>query len=264
MKGRPINIRLLDPPLHEFLPKEEREIKEVAEEMDISIETLKGEIDRLHEINPMLGHRGCRLGITYPEIPEMQAQAIFEAAKEVASEGIKVQPEIMVPLVGHIEEFSHQKAIIDRVAEEVLGPSTTISYQVGTMIEVPRAALRADTIAPEAAFFSFGTNDLTQLTSAFSRDDVGKFIPGYIEKGLLKFDPFHILDQTGVGQLIEIAVEKGRQVKETLKIGICGEQGGEPSSITFCHKAGLDYVSCSPYQVPIARLAAAQAALHEE
>jgi pyruvate,orthophosphate dikinase len=251
----------LDPPLHEFLPKEEHEIKEVAHEIGMSSEELKKEIDRLHEINPMLGHRGCRLGISYPEIPEMQTKAIFEAAKEVASQGIKVQPEIMVPLVGHVEEFCHQKGIIDRVAKETLDGSKTISYKVGTMIEVPRAALRADTIAPVAAFFSFGTNDLTQLTSAFSRDDVGKFIPAYIEKGLLKFDPFHILDQTGVGQLIEIAVEKGRSVNTSLKIGICGEQGGEPSSILFCHRVGLDYVSCSPYQVPIARLAAAQAVI---
>ncbi len=260
MEGRPITIRLLDPPLHEFLPKEERDIEEVAREIDVPIEKLKEKISQLSEINPMLGHRGCRIGISHPEIPEMQARAIFEAAKIVSSSEIKVQIEIMVPLVGHTEEFIHQKKIIDAVAEEVLGDKYKINYKVGTMIEVPRAALRADGIAKNADFFSFGTNDLTQMTSGFSRDDVGKFIPRYIEKGLFKFDPFQILDQTGVGQLIEIAVDKGRSIKENLKIGICGEQGGEPSSIEFCHKTGLDYVSCSPYQVPVAILASAQAA----
>lgn len=261
MNGKPITIRLLDPPLHEFLPKEEAEIRTVAKEMGITFEQLQKEISQLQEVNPMLGHRGCRIGISHPEIPEMQAQALFEAAKEVASMGIKVQPEIMVPLVGHVEEFSHQKKIITSVAKQVLNGNKNISYKIGTMIEVPRAALRADTIAPEAEFFSFGTNDLTQMTSGFSRDDVGKFIPEYISQGLFKFDPFQTLDQTGVGELIKISVQKGKSARKDLKLGICGEQGGEPRSIEFCHRIGLDYVSCSPYQIPVARLAAAHAAL---
>jgi pyruvate,orthophosphate dikinase len=261
MNGKPITIRLLDPPLHEFLPKEEEEIKAFAKEMKIPVEQLQKEINQLQEVNPMLGHRGCRIGISHPEIPEMQAQALFEAAKEVASMGIKVQPEIMIPLVGHVEEFSHQKKIIRNVAKQVLNGSKNIDYKIGTMIEVPRAALRADSIASEAEFFSFGTNDLTQMTSGFSRDDVGKFIPEYISQGLFKFDPFQTLDQTGVGELIKISVEKGRTSRSDLKLGICGEQGGEPNSIEFCHNIGLDYVSCSPYQIPIARLSAAHAAL---
>ncbi len=264
MNGKPITIRLLDPPLHEFLPKEKEEINAFAEEMNISVEQLQKEIAQLQEVNPMLGHRGCRIGISHPEIPEMQTQALFEAAKEVAAEGITVQPEIMIPLVGHVEEFAHQKRIINRVAKQVLNGSKNIHYRIGTMIEVPRAALRADTIACEAEFFSFGTNDLTQMTSGFSRDDVGKFIPEYISQGLFKFDPFQILDQTGVGQLIKIAVEKGKNTRSDIKLGICGEQGGEPSSIAFCHHIGLDYVSCSPYQIPVARLAAAQAALRSK
>jgi pyruvate,orthophosphate dikinase len=261
MDGKPITIRLLDPPLHEFLPTDEQEIKEFAEEMNISYEQLQKEIDQLQEVNPMLGHRGCRIGISFPEIPEMQAQALFEAAKEVAAMGIKVQPEIMIPLVGHVEEFIHQKKIINRVAKQVLNGTKNINYKIGTMIEVPRAALRADTIAAEAEFFSFGTNDLTQMTSGFSRDDVGKFIPEYISQGLFKFDPFQTLDQTGVGQLIKIAVEKGRISRSDIKLGICGEQGGEPKSIAFCHDLGLDYVSCSAYQIPVARLAAAHSSL---
>jgi len=261
MNGKPITIRLLDPPLHEFLPKEEEDIQEVADELNVPIERLKKEIETTKEVNPMLGLRGCRIGISYPEIPEMQAQAIFEAAQEIAAEGIPVQPEIMVPLVGHVEEFIHQRNIIQNVAKATLKDTDKITYKIGTMIEVPRAALRADTIAKEAEFFSFGTNDLTQMTSGFSRDDVGKFIPNYIEQGIFKFDPFQILDQTGVGELIKITVQKGKQERSDIKLGICGEQGGEPSSIEFCHNAGLHYVSCSPYQVPIARLAAAQAAL---
>ena len=261
MNGKPITIRLLDPPLHEFLPKEEEEIKAFAAEMNIPVEQLQKEIAQLQEVNPMLGHRGCRIGISHPEIPEMQAQALFEAAKEVAAMGIKVQPEIMIPLVGHVEEFSHQKKIINNVAKQVLNGSKNIIYKIGTMIEVPRAALRADSIAAEAEFFSFGTNDLTQMTSGFSRDDVGKFIPEYISQGLFKFDPFETLDQTGVGELIKISVEKGKTSRADLKLGICGEQGGEPKSIEFCHNNGLDYVSCSPYQIPIARLASAHAAL---
>lgn len=261
MNGRPITIRLLDPPLHEFLPTDEKDIKEFATSMNTSVTQLKKEIKKLKEINPMLGHRGCRIGISHPEIPEMQAQAIFEAANEVARSGVDVNIEIMIPLVGHTEEFKHQKQIIQHVAQSVLNGSENINYKIGTMIEVPRAALRADSIAENAEFFSFGTNDLTQMTSGFSRDDVGKFIPGYIEKGLFKFDPFQTLDQTGVGQLIQIAVQKGKKTRTTLKLGICGEHGGEPKSIEFCHLIGLDYVSCSPYQVPIARLAAAHATL---
>jgi pyruvate,orthophosphate dikinase len=264
MEGRPITIRLLDPPLHEFLPSEEKDIKEFASSLNIPVPKLKKEIKKLHEINPMLGHRGCRIGISHPEIPEMQAQAIFEAANEVASQDVSVDIEIMIPLVGHTEEFIHQKLIIQDVAKSLLNGSKNIKYKIGTMIEVPRAALRADSIAEQAEFFSFGTNDLTQMTSGFSRDDVGKFIPGYIEKGLFKFDPFQTLDQSGVGQLIQIAVQKGRKTKTTLKLGICGEHGGEPKSIEFCHTIGLDYVSCSPYQIPIARLAAAQAAIEQE
>jgi len=261
MNGRPITIRLLDPPLHEFLPTDKKDIQEFATAMNLSLSQLNKEIKKLHEVNPMLGHRGCRIGISHPEIPEMQAQAIFEAANEVAKQGINVDIEIMIPLVGHTEEFNHQKKIIQTVAQTVLNGSKNISYKIGTMIEVPRAALRADSIAENAEFFSFGTNDLTQMTSGFSRDDVGKFIPRYIEKGLFKFDPFQTLDQSGVGQLIQIAVNKGRRTKSTLKLGICGEHGGEPKSIEFCHLVGLDYVSCSPYQVPIARLAAAHAML---
>lgn len=264
MNGRPITIRLLDPPLHEFLPKEEEDIQEVAAELGISTDQLKKEIELSHEVNPMLGHRGCRIGISHPEIPEMQAQAIFEAAKEVSAMGIDVQPEIMIPLIGHVEEVSHQKNIIDTVAKQVLNGSENITYKVGTMIEVPRAALRADSIAQEAEFFSFGTNDMTQMTYGFSRDDVGKFIPEYIKKGLFKYDPFEMLDRKGVGELVKIAVEKGRSTRKNIKLGICGEHGGEPSSIEFCHLIGLDYVSCSPYQVPIARLAAAQAVLKNQ
>jgi pyruvate, orthophosphate dikinase len=264
MNGRPITIRLLDPPLHEFLPKEEEDIKAVAAELGISVEQLKKEIEKSHEINPMLGHRGCRIGISNPEIPEMQAQAILEAAKEVAALGIEVHPEIMVPLVGHVDELMHQKNIINTVAKQVLNGSDNIRYKIGTMIEVPRAALRADSIALEAEFFSFGTNDMTQMTYGFSRDDVGKFIPEYIRKGLFKYDPFELLDRKGVGELMKIAVEKGRATRQDIKLGICGEHGGEQSSIEFCHLIGLDYVSCSPYQVPIARLAAAQAALKNQ
>ncbi len=255
MEGKPVTIRLLDPPLHEFLPQEESDIKELAQEMDVSVESLNEKIESLHELNPMLGHRGCRLGITYPEITEMQATAIFEAAKETGA-----VPEVMIPLVGNVVEFVNQKEIVVKVAKE-LGIE---NYKVGTMIEVPRGALTADEIAKHAEFFSFGTNDLTQMTLGFSRDDVGKFIPEYIKKGIYERDPFQALDQTGVGQLVKMAVEKGKSVRENIKLGICGEHGGEPSSIEFCHKVGLNYVSCSPYRVPIARLAAAQAALKEE
>jgi pyruvate, orthophosphate dikinase len=258
----PVTIRLLDPPLHEFLPKEEKEIQELAKELKITSQKIKSISESLHEVNPMLGHRGCRLGITYPEITEMQVQAIMEAACELTKQKIVVIPEIMVPLVGNVKELQHQKEIIKRVADETLARyKIQLKYMIGTMIEVPRAALTADEIAQEAEFFSFGTNDLTQMTLGFSRDDISKFLPEYLRKNVLEKDPFAVLDQTGVGQLVKMAAEKGRSVKKDLKLGICGEHGGEPSSIAFCHKVGLNYVSCSPYRVPIARLAAAHAAL---
>lgn len=262
MDGMAVTIRLLDPPLHEFLPQEEKEVTAIAKEMNVKAEKLKEKIKALHEQNPMLGHRGCRLGITYPEITEMQTQAIFEAACELAKKGKKPMPEVMVPIVGNVSELKHQTEIIRRVAEDTIKRhGAKLSYKVGTMIEVPRAALTADEIAKEAEFFSFGTNDLTQMTLGFSRDDVGSFVPDYIKKNIIEKDPFQTLDQTGVGQLIKMAVEKGRKVKKDLKLGICGEHGGDPASIEFCHGAGLTYVSCSPYRVPIARLAAAHAAL---
>jgi pyruvate,orthophosphate dikinase len=265
MEGLPVTIRLLDPPLHEFLPQEEDAQREMAEEMGVSVEKVKARVTALHELNPMLGHRGCRLGIAYPEITEMQARAIFEAACELAKEGVKVVPEVMVPLVGTLGEFVNQKEIIDRVAKETMEKyGVKVNYLVGTMIEVPRAAITADEIAKEAQFFSFGTNDLTQMTFGYSRDDVGKFLPMYIEKGILKEDPFQVLDQEGVGQLVKMGVERGRATRPDLKIGICGEHGGEPSSVEFCHRVGMNYVSCSPYRVPIARLAAAQAVIKEE
>jgi pyruvate,orthophosphate dikinase len=264
MAGRPVTIRLLDPPLHEFLPKEEKDIQELAKDMKLSLESVKQTITRLHEVNPMLGHRGCRLGITFPEITEMQAEAIFEAAKEVAATGVEVKPEVMVPLVGNINELKNQKEIILAVANRVLGQNSKVKYMIGTMIEVPRAALTADIIAQEAEFFSFGTNDLTQMTLGFSRDDVGSFVPDYISKEIIEKDPFQVLDRTGVGQLIKMAAEKGRSTKPNLKLGICGEHGGEPSSVEFCHMVGLNYVSCSPYRVPIARLAAAHAAIKND
>jgi pyruvate,orthophosphate dikinase len=263
MKGKPVTIRLLDPPLHEFLPKEEEDILAISKEMGVSVEKIKQKIVELHEQNPMLGHRGCRLGITYPEITEMQTRAIIEAALEVKDASLI--PEIMIPLVGEVKEFINQKELVVKTADEILKKAgSKMKYLVGTMIEVPRGALTADAIAKEADFFSFGTNDLTQMTLGFSRDDVGKFVPDYIAKGILEKDPFQVLDQTGVGQLIKMAAEKGRSVKKDLKLGICGEHGGEPSSVEFCHKVGLNYVSCSPFRVPIARLAAAHAALKEE
>jgi pyruvate,orthophosphate dikinase len=258
LNGKPVTIRLLDPPLHEFLPHDENEQKKIAEAVGVSLEDLKSKMETLAEVNPMLGHRGCRLGITYPEITKMQATAIFAAAKEVREEGIDVVPEVMIPLVGNPNEFANQKAIIDSVAKEV----GFENYMVGTMIEIPRAALNADKIVEAGAeFFSFGTNDLTQMTLGFSRDDVGSFVPEYMEKGIIEKDPFAVLDRDGPGKLMEIGVEKGRSVVENLKCGICGEHGGEPSSIEFCHMTGLNYVSCSPFRVPIARLAAAHAAI---
>ena len=264
MSGLPVTIRLLDPPLHEFLPKGEKEMKKVSKDLKISMKQLEQKVQSLHEVNPMLGHRGCRLAVTYPEIYKMQAEAIFEAACELAKEGLRVVPEVMIPLVGILGELSFTKQDIIKVAEEVMTRyKLKIDYLVGTMIEIPRAVVIADDLAKEAEFFSFGTNDLTQMTFGFSRDDAGKFLPFYIERQILKIDPFVSLDQIGVGRLIESAVSKGRQVKPDLKVGICGEHGGDPASIEFCHRLRLDYVSCSPFRVPIARLAAAQAVLKE-
>ncbi len=265
MKDLPVTIRLLDPPLHEFLPTEEEDIKEIAEEMGLSFDELKSTIVSLHEMNPMLGHRGCRLSITYPEIAEMQARAIFEAAADLTKEGVDVQPEVMVPLVGNLMEIKILREKIISVADEVMEEKDQkFDYKVGTMIEVPRACLIAEKIAKEAEFFSFGTNDLTQMTYGFSRDDSGKFLPGYIEQGILAKDPFATLDLGGVGQLVKMGLEKGRSSRKDLKVGICGEHGGDPNSIDFCNKIGMDYVSCSPYRVPVARLAAAQSAIREE
>ena len=262
MQGLPVTIRLLDPPLHEFVPHELAQQEELAKEMKISLETIKNKVAELEEFNPMLGHRGCRLGNTYPEITEMQTRAIIEAALNLKARGIVAVPEIMVPLIGTLSEFTAQEDIIRTTANKVFEErNDTITYLVGTMIEIPRAALTADLIAQQAEFFSFGTNDLTQMTFGYSRDDVGKFLPIYIKKGILAVDPFEVLDQEGVGQLVKMGTEKGRNTKPNLKIGICGEHGGEPSSIAFCHNTGLDYVSCSPYRVPIARVAAAQAAI---
>ncbi|MDY0201072.1 MAG: pyruvate, phosphate dikinase [Bacteroidales bacterium] len=265
MQGLPVTVRLLDPPLHEFVPHEEANQKEMAKELGISLEDVKSKVDSLHEFNPMLGHRGCRLGVTYPEITEMQSRAIIEAALNLKKKGIHIFPEIMVPLIGDVTEFKDQDAIIRATAEKVFAErNDRIDFLVGTMIEVPRAALTADKVAEFAEFFSFGTNDLTQMTMGFSRDDAGKFLPEYIDRGILKADPFQVLDQTGVGQLVEMGVEKGRSTKKNLKIGICGEHGGEPSSVEFCNSVGMDYVSCSPFRVPIARLAAAQAVLKQK
>ncbi|MBA4349179.1 MAG: pyruvate, phosphate dikinase [Thermodesulfovibrio sp.] len=262
MKGLPVTIRLLDPPLHEFLPHTEQELQELAADMGVSIERLKAKNKALHEFNPMLGHRGCRLGITYPEIYEMQVRATMEAACELAQQRIKVIPEIMIPLVGHVNELKIMRALVIRVAEEVRSKyKTRVEYTVGTMIELPRAAITSDEIAAHADFYSFGTNDLTQTVYGLSRDDAGRFLPYYIDAKILDDDPFISIDEPGVGALMKYAVEKGRAVKKNLKLGICGEHGGDPSSVEFCHKIGLNYVSCSPYRIPIARLAAAQAAL---
>ena len=265
MNGHPVTVRLLDPPLHEFVPHFEKEMRDMAAEMKVSYEVIKNKVDALAESNPMLGHRGCRLGNTYPEITEMQTRAIIEAALNIKKKGIDVHVEIMVPLVGTHRELRAQKAVIDAVAQEVFAEhNMIIDYAVGTMIEIPRAAVTANQIAEVADFFSFGTNDLTQMTFGYSRDDVAKFLPIYLEKGILKYDPFQIIDVNGVGQLVREAVFKGRSVKPQLKCGICGEHGGEPTSVEFCHYAGLNYVSCSPYRVPIARLAAAHAALKQQ
>ncbi|MFO8013751.1 MAG: pyruvate, phosphate dikinase [Phycisphaerae bacterium] len=262
LKGRPATIRLLDPPLHEFVPHDKEGQKEMADHLGVPVKKIRQTVDALHEFNPMLGHRGCRLGVIYPEITRMQARAIFEAAWEVKG----AQPEIMVPLVGHVKELANQKAVILEALEEVRkkkkGGKVPFEYKIGTMIEVPRGALTADEIAEEAEFFSFGTNDLTQMGCGFSRDDAGKFLRPYVEEyGIFDADPFQSLDTAGVGQLVRIAVEKGRKARKDIKLGICGEHGGDPASIAFCHEVGLDYVSCSPFRVPIARLAAAQAAI---
>jgi pyruvate,orthophosphate dikinase len=262
MDGLPVTIRLLDPPLHEFLPHGGEESKLLARTLDIPRADLNRIIESLRETNPMLGHRGCRLGISYPEITEMQGRAILEAAVRVMRRGIVVKPEIMIPLVLTVKEFDNQRAIIEEVANRVLGGmGERIPYLIGTMIELPRAALTAAQIAQSAEFFSFGTNDLTQTTLGLSRDDAGRFLPSYIDRGILADDPFQVLDTEGVGRLVRIAVEEGRKVRPDIKLGICGEHGGEPRSISFCHSLGLDYVSCSPFRVPIARLAAAHAAL---
>ena len=262
LNGLPGTIRLLDPPLHEFLPHDGRQINDLAKKLKVKPAEIKQRVSELHEFNPMLGHRGCRLAISYPEITEMQVRAIFEAAANVQKQKIKVTPEIMVPLVGFKKELELQAEIIHRVAKEVSKEKgVKLKYLVGTMIEVPRGALTADEIAEVAEFFSFGTNDLTQMTMGMSRDDSGSFLPNYEEQEIVTNNPFAVIDQTGVGQLMEIAVAKGRSARKNIKLGICGEHGGEPSSVKFCHSLGLNYVSCSPFRVPVARLAAAQAAL---
>jgi pyruvate,orthophosphate dikinase len=289
MDGFPVTIRTLDPPLHEFLPRREELMVDIATlpqadakqkkelvtkykdygakaagDLKKLMPALLSRVEQLHEFNPMLGHRGCRLGITYPEITEMQARAIFEAAVAVAKDGVKVFPEVMIPLTATVNEMANQAAIVNRVAKEVFDEKgRSVEYLVGTMIELPRAALVADEIAKEAQFFSFGTNDLTQTTWGFSRDDVNKILPTYIEQGIIKHDPFAVLDREGVGQLVKMATERGRKTRSNLKVGICGEHGGEPSSVEFCHQTGLNYVSCSPYRVLTARLAAAQTAASE-
>jgi pyruvate,orthophosphate dikinase len=262
LKGLPATIRFLDPPLHEFIPHDEASQKDLAEKLGISVDRVARRVKELHEFNPMLGHRGCRLGIVYPEISEMQARAVFEAAAEVQASGIKVRPEIMIPLVGFPKELELQIALVHKVAAQVQKErSIKLSYLVGTMIEIPRACVVADQIAKSAQFFSFGTNDLTQTTLGMSRDDAGSFLPRYQEEEIVRQNPFAVLDQGGVGKLMETAVKLGRSTRKDIKLGICGEHGGEPDSVKFCHHLGLAYVSCSPFRLPIARLAAAQAAL---
>lgn len=264
MDGYPVNVRLLDPPLHEFVPHDTKGQEEMAKAMGVTVEYIRQRVDSLCEHNPMLGHRGCRLGNTYPEITQMQTRAILSAAIDLKREGLDPHPEIMVPLTGILYEFEAQEKVIrDEAAALFKEEGMEIPFKVGTMIEIPRAALTADKIASRAEYFSFGTNDLTQMTFGYSRDDIASFLPVYLDKKILKVDPFQVLDQNGVGQLVEMAVDKGRMVRPDLKCGICGEHGGEPSSVKFCHKVGLNYVSCSPFRVPIARLAAAQAAVEE-
>jgi pyruvate,orthophosphate dikinase len=264
MHDLPVTVRLLDPPLHEFVPHDDKGQQEMAEVMGVDVSVIKQKVEDLSEFNPKLGHRGCRLGNTYPEITIMQTRAIIGAAIALKKRGVVAKPEIMIPLTGTYAEMKMQEDIVRDTIKKVFAETgETIDHLVGTMIEIPRAALTADQIAKSAEFFSFGTNDLTQMTFGYSRDDAGKFLPIYIEKGILKHDPFEVLDQEGVGQLVKMAVEKGRQTRPDIKLGICGEHGGEPSSVEFCHRVGLDYVSCSPYRVPIARLAAAQATIRE-
>jgi pyruvate,orthophosphate dikinase len=262
MEGYPVTIRLLDPPLHEFLPQDPADIDALAKQLDMDSDSLRAIVDRLQEINPMLGLRGCRLGIIYPEVTVMQIRAIFEAACTVAARKGRVLPEVMIPLTATVVEFRKQALIVRQVAEEVFQErQITVPYLLGTMIELPRAALTADEIAREAQFFSFGTNDLTQTTWGLSRDDAGKFLPFYLEHGVIDDDPFQVLDQAGVGKLIAMACDLGRRTRPDLKLGICGEHGGDPTAVAFCDRLGMNYVSCSPFRVPIARLAAAQAAL---
>ena len=266
MEGRPVTIRFLDPPLHEFLPTADEDIQALADTMGLTFDAVKQTVDSLHEFNPMMGHRGCRLAVSYPEIAEMQTRAVIEAAIEVKQEkGYDILPEIMIPLVGDVKELKFVKAVVVKTADEVMKEKgVTINYKVGTMIELPRAAVTADEIATEAEFFSFGTNDLTQMTYGFSRDDAGKFLDDYYSKKIFESDPFARVDQDGVGKLMKIAADLGRKTRPDIKMGICGEHGGDPSSVIFCHKLGLNYVSCSPYRVPIARLAAAHAAIEEK
>jgi len=262
-----VTIRLLDPPLHEFLPQkdDQNKIEEIAEDLNVSDYEIKSRIAQLHEFNPMLGHRGCRLGVTMPEVTRMQVRAILEAAAKLTQEGVEVHPEIMVPLVGNAKELEHQRNNIVEVAENVKAETgmTGLDYKIGTMIEVPRAAVTADEIAEYAEFFSFGTNDLTQMSCGFSRDDAGSFLPQYVDMGIYDDDPFKSIDQKGVGELVRIAIEKGRGARSNIHLGVCGEHGGDPASIHFFHKLGLDYVSCSPFRVPIALIAAAHAALED-
>ncbi len=264
MDGLPVTVRTLDPPLHEFLPHSEREQADLAAKLGVSAEKIKAKVEALHEFNPMLGHRGCRLGVVYPEITEMQARAIIEAACIVAKQGKRVLPEIMIPLVGHVNELKAQEKIVRATAARVFEEQgVKVVYLVGTMIELPRAAVVADQIAQEAEFFSYGTNDLTQTTFGLSRDDAGRFLPHYVEHEILPADPFETIDVEGVGELMKWGVQRGRSTRPKLKVGICGEHGGDPATVKFCHQIGLNYVSCSPFRVPIARLAAAQAALAE-
>ncbi|MDD5618239.1 MAG: pyruvate, phosphate dikinase, partial [Candidatus Omnitrophica bacterium] len=266
MESLPVTIRLLDPPLHEFVPKQEEQLENLSKSLNISRQDLDKRAALLHESNPMMGHRGVRLGVTYPEVTEMQIRAILESTAELIKEGKKVSPEIMIPVVCDVKELENQFAIVKKVEKEVLAKYNLkkISYLTGTMIEIPRAALVADKIAEVAEFFSFGTNDLTQMTFGFSRDDIGGFLPDYLNKGILPVDPFQTIDQEAVGELMQIGITRGRKARKGLKVGICGEHGGEPASVEFCHRIGMNYVSCSPFRVPIARLAAAQAVIKEK
>jgi pyruvate,orthophosphate dikinase len=266
MDGLPVVIRLLDPPLHEFVPREKDKLEQLARDLNITLDELASRAEGLHESNPMMGHRGVRLGITYPEVSEMQIRAIFEAAAELIKEGKNPYPEIMIPVVCDVKELNDQLAIVKKIYREVLAKYNLkkIKNMFGTMIEIPRASIVADKLAQVAEFFSYGTNDMTQMGFGFSRDDIGTFLPEYIQKGILPEDPFQTIDQEGIGELIKIGIERGRKTNKNLEVGICGEHGGEPRSVEFCHRVGMDYVSCSPFRVPIARLAAAQAVLKEK